>query len=139
MSYLINRIIHKKITFAIVVRKKNQFRKKGVIFVTKKHEYLQLGFLKHKKNHIIIPHQHKKKIRKIPISTEVLIIRSGEIKAIFYDFNNKTINKDTFLKRGDIIILLQGGHGFQVLKNAEIIEIKQGPYVNIKNDKKMIQ
>jgi hypothetical protein len=48
MSYLINKIIHKKVTFAIVVRKKNQFKKKGAIFVTKKHEYFQLGFLKHK-------------------------------------------------------------------------------------------
>ena len=132
MSHLINKIIHKKVTFAIVVRKKNQFKKKGVTFVTKKHEYLQLGFLKHKKNHIIMPHQHKKKIRKIPISTEVLIIRSGEIKVIFYDFNNKTINKDTLLKRGDIIILLQGGHLRSILKVNRLIngEIIVGTYKN---------
>ena len=28
----------------------------------------------------------------------------------------------------DIIMLIHGGHGFKVLKNVEMIEVKQGPY-----------
>ena len=37
-----------------------------------------------------------------------------------------------------IIILFQGGHGFKILEKTNIIEIKQGPYVEGK-DKKIIE
>ena len=40
------------------------------------------------------------------------------------------------LKKNDIIILNNGGHGFKVLENVEMIEVKQGPY-NLKMDKKV--
>ena len=32
------------------------------------------------------------------------------------------------VKKNDILILLSGGHGFKVLKNCKMIEVKQGPY-----------
>ena len=48
------------------------------------------------------------------------------------------MKKDKILTKGDIIILFQGGHGFQILEKTNIIEIKQGPYVEGK-DKKIIE
>ena len=33
----------------------------------------------------------------------------------------------------EIIMLVHGGHGFKVLKNVEMIEVKQGPYNLIKD------
>jgi len=38
------------------------------------------------------------------------------------------------VKEKDIIMLVHGGHGFKVLKNVEMIEVKQGPY-NLEKDK----
>lgn len=32
------------------------------------------------------------------------------------------------LAGGDIILLATGGHGFEVLEELEMIEVKQGPY-----------
>jgi hypothetical protein len=32
------------------------------------------------------------------------------------------------LQTGDVILLIQGGHGFEMLEETEIIEVKQGPY-----------
>jgi hypothetical protein len=32
------------------------------------------------------------------------------------------------LRRGDVILLIKGGHGFEVLEELEMIEVKQGPY-----------
>ena len=55
-------------------------------------------------------------------------MRKGLLKVIFYDEKGKSIKKDKVLKKDDIILLLKGGHGFEVLKNVEIIEVKQGPY-----------
>ena len=38
------------------------------------------------------------------------------------------------LKSKDLIMLISEGHGFKVLKDVEMIEIKQGPY-NLAKDK----
>ena len=128
MSISIEQIIHKKNIYAIIVRKNNQFNKSGVNFITRKQELFQLGFISHKKKHVIKKHYHVKKVRKISYFSEALIIKKGLLKVLFYDEKNKDIKKDIVLKRDDIILLLKGGHGFEVLKDVEIIEVKQGPY-----------
>ena len=38
-----------------------------------------------------------------------------------YLFSKKILGKD-------IVMLLNGGHGFKVLKDVEMLEVKQGPY-----------
>jgi cupin fold WbuC family metalloprotein len=131
---MLERIIFEKELFAIIIRAKSQFKKKGVNFITSQKDSLQLGFLKHPKNHEIQPHAHKKKNFKIKFISEFLFIKKGELKVFFYSYAGKNINKDKILKKNDIIILLKGGHGFKIKKNSEIIEIKQGPYLKA-NDK----
>ena len=42
------------------------------------------------------------------------------------------------LEQGDVILLASGGHGFQVLEDLEMYEIKQGPYAG-ENDKTRFQ
>ena len=32
------------------------------------------------------------------------------------------------LSAGDTILLVKGGHGFEMLSEVEMIEVKQGPY-----------
>ena len=137
MQTPIEQIIHKKKIFAVIVRGQKQFKKKGVNFITRNEELLQLGFIKHKKNHKINTHYHVKKTRKISFFSEVLIIKKGILKVMFYDEKNKHLKKDKILKKNDIILLLKGGHGFEVIKNVEIIEVKQGPY-NKSTDKILI-
>ena len=128
MNSSIEQVIYKKNIYAIIVRKNNQFKKKGVNFITRNQELFQLGFISHKKKHEIKKHYHVKKKREINYFSEVLIMRKGLLKVIFYDEKGKSIKKDKVLKKDDIILLLKGGHGFEVLKNVEIIEVKQGPY-----------
>lgn len=125
---MIKYITHKNNIFAIVVRKKDQFKKKGVDFLTKGHELLQLGCISHKKNHVIKSHINKKQIRKIEYSSEVLILKKGVLKVKFYDKKNINIKKDILLYKDDIILLFKGGHGFEVIQDVNLIEIKQGPY-----------
>lgn len=131
-------IKNKKILYALIIKKKRKFVKKGVDFLTKDQDLLQLGFINHKKNHHIKSHIHLKKPRVINYCTEVLLIEKGKVKIKFFDNKNSDIKKDKILNKGDIIILFQGGHGFKFLKKTQIIEIKQGPYVEGK-DKKIIE
>ena len=138
MKKKIIEIRNKKILYALIIKKKRRFIKSGVDFITKDNDLLQLGFINHKKNHHIKSHIHLKKPRLINYCTEVLLVEKGKVQIKFFDNNNSDIKKDKILNKGDIIILFQGGHGFKILEKTQIIEIKQGPYVEGK-DKKIIK
>ena len=66
---------------------------------------------------------------KLPVcpTTEVILILKGELRVDFYSPKKKYLFSKV-LKKNDIIMLVNGGHGFKVLKNIEMLEIKQGPY-----------
>ena len=123
---MIEKILHKKRLLALIVRR--QFRKKsGINFFTPNDATQQFGFMKHKKNHFIKPHKHNKRLTRILRSTEVILLLKGTLRADFYNNNNKYL-LSKIINEGDIIMLIHGGHGFKVLKNVEMIEVKQGPY-----------
>ncbi len=138
MKNSIIEIRNKQNLYALIIKKKRRFIKNGVDFLTRDKDLLQLGFINHKKNHHIKSHIHLKKPRIINYCTEVLLIEKGKVKIKFFDNNSSDIKKDKILNKGDIIILFQGGHGFKILEKTQIIEIKQGPYVEGK-DKKIIK
>ena len=73
--------------------------------------------------------------RLVNFSSEVLIIKKGQLKVNFFNTKGRKIPKTKILYKNDIIILFQGGHGFEVEKNCEIIEVKQGPYLEGKDKK----
>ena len=123
---MIEKILHKKKLFALIVRR--QFRKKsGINFFTSKDATQQFGFMKHKKNHFIKPHKHNKRMTRILRSTEVILLLKGTLRVDFYNNKNKYL-LSKIVNEKDIIMLVHGGHGFKVLKNVEMIEVKQGPY-----------
>ena len=123
---MIEKVLRKKRLFALIIRR--QFRKKsGINFFTSKDATQQIGFMKHKKNHFIKPHKHNKRLTRILRSTEVILLLKGTLRADFYNNNNKYLFSKKINER-DIIMLIHGGHGFKVLKNVEMIEVKQGPY-----------
>ena len=42
------------------------------------------------------------------------------------------------LNSGDTVLLLTGGHGFNLLEDSKIIEVKQGPYGGVDEDKERL-
>ena len=124
---MIEKITYKKRTLAFIVRGKYR-NKKGITFFTPKDSTQQFGYMKHGKKYIIKPHLHKKRLTKILYTTEVILILKGILRVDFYKVSKKYLFSK-ILKAKDIIMLVHGGHGFKVLKNVEMIEIKQGPYI----------
>ena len=62
------------------------------------------------------------------------IIR-GKISATFYSLDKKPVIIK-FLTSGDLVMLYDGGHGFEVLENNTVfIEVKNGAYVSVEVDK----
>ena len=129
---MIEKIYHKKKLFALIVRS-NFRKKKGINFFTPKETTQQFGYMKHKKGHIVKPHTHNKRLTKIIRTTEVILLLKGSLRADFYDEKRKYLFSK-IINEKDIIMLVHGGHGFKVLKNVEMIEVKQGPY-SLKKDK----
>jgi len=45
----------------------------------------------------------------------------------FYS-QQREYRKSRMLGRGDVILLIAGGHGFEVIEELNMVEVKQGPY-----------
>ena len=121
--------------FALVVRK--NYRSEGADFLTDSNSLLQLGILSHKKSAEINPHIHNSLPRTIDKTNEVLHILEGKVEVVFYSEKGETLGRTT-LNTGDTILLADGGHGFRMLENSRILEVKQGPYSGKGNDKSPI-
>ena len=119
--------------FALILRK--EFEKEGANFFTSKESPLQFGVLGHKKGAEIKPHIHLNLPRTIDQVQEVLHMAHGRVQVDFYDAEGKALGSNT-LNGGDTILLTDGGHGFKMLEDSKMIEIKQGPYIDGETDKR---
>ena len=88
--------------------------------------------MKRPTGYIIEPHVHNPVKREVSYTKEVLFIKSGKVRVDFYN-NKKKYLESEILKKGDVILLAYGGHGFEILEEAEMIEVKQGPYAGEKD------
>ena len=124
---MIKKVFHKKKLLALIINIKRN-RKKGTKFFTPNNFVHQVGLINHPKDYVIKPHTHKNFLRKINKTSEVLYVKKGILRVDFYN-NKKKYFLSKILKKDQIIILIEGSHGFKVLKKCELIEIKQGPFV----------
>lgn len=110
---------------AIIVR--CAYDKPGVSFFTPNEFSQQLAYMRHPTGKIIAPHVHNPVPREVRYTQEVLFIKRGRLRVDFYD-SNRGYLRSRLLQSGDVILLASGGHGFEVLDEIEMIEVKQGPY-----------
>lgn len=123
---MIENITCKDDTFAIILR--TGYREDGIYFMTKDNFTQQLGYINRPEGYVILPHVHNPVAREVQYTKEVLFIKSGKVRVDFYD-NDHNYIESRILYQGDVVLLAYGGHGFEMLENSEIIEVKQGPYV----------
>lgn len=109
---------------------RKDFRNDKINFFTPDTLSQQLGYLPHKKGDIIKAHKHKINKREVLYTQEVLFIKKGKVKVNLYDNRNIFIGS-VILENNDIILLCSGGHGFEILEDTAIIEVKHGPYVGV--------
>lgn len=122
---MIKEIKHNDKLLAIIIR--NQFCDSGIKFVTPDDFSQQLAFMRHPAGKIIEPHVHNPVQREVHFTKEVLFIRKGKLRVDFYTEEQQYVESYILLS-GDVILLSEGGHGFEVLEEIEMIEVKQGPY-----------
>lgn len=111
---------------ALVVSSKEAGGK--VEFVTPHDFQQQVAVMNRPAGEVIAAHSHLPVPRAVTGTQEVLLIQSGRLLADIYSSTRELISTE-MLEEGDIIVLARGGHGFRILEDCKIIEVKQGPYV----------
>ena len=116
----------------------SNYTRDNIVFFSPPDFSQQLGYLSHKKGSVIKSHVHKQVDRKITLTQEVLFIKKGRVLVNLYAEDKKYITSRE-LSAGDVILLCSGGHGFKILEDIEMIEVKQGPYSGKGNDKEVFE
>jgi mannose-6-phosphate isomerase-like protein (cupin superfamily) len=122
---VIERIVHQNKELALIVR--SSFSAPGIEFFTPGSYSQQLGYMNRPAGHVIPPHVHRPVARQVHFTKEVLFIRSGRLRVDFYSEAQEYL-ESRILSTGDVILLAEGGHGFEMLEPTEMLEVKQGPY-----------
>jgi len=123
---MVDRVLNKQQLLAIIIR--SNYHNTDIEFFTPNDFSQQLGYMNRPKGYIIDPHVHNLVERKVTLTQEVLYVKSGKVRVDFYN-EEKAYLESRIIEKGDVILLAAGGHGFEILEDAEMIEIKQGPYV----------
>ena len=118
-------INHNKQILSIIIR--SQYHTDGIKFFTPDDFSQQLAYMNRKKGYVIPPHVHNLVERKVSLTQEVLFIKSGKVRVDYYD-DDKQYLESRMLNLGDVVLFSGGGHGFTMMENSEIVEVKQGPY-----------
>ena len=112
-------------TLALILS--NSYKADGIKFFTPDEFSQQLAYMNRPLGYAIQPHVHNPVVREVQFTKEVLFVKSGKVRVDFYD-DDQSYLESHVLHKGDVILLAFGGHGFEMLEDSEIIEVKQGPY-----------
>jgi mannose-6-phosphate isomerase-like protein (cupin superfamily) len=103
-------------------------------FITPPEAKQQVGFIVYPKGGVIPRHIHRPLERHIIGMSEVLVIRSGHCQIEIYDEQECLVTvRDLY--QNDVVVMVGGGHGFQIKEDTVLLEIKQGPYLGAEDKK----
>lgn len=108
------------------------FNEPGIHFFSSPELSQQLAYMRHSPGKVIQPHFHNPVAREVHYTQEVLVLKRGKLRVDFYDDEQEYL-ESRILQGGDVILLATGGHGFEVIEEVEMYEIKQGPFAGEKD------
>ncbi len=110
----------------------------GLNFFSKDEDFIQVGIWGYGAGKELKAHIHNEVKREVLWTQEVLFVRSGKLQANIFNTHEHKV-ADLIVNAGDIIILLRGGHGYNILENGtQVLEIKNGPYVGPERDRRRL-
>jgi hypothetical protein len=104
-----------------------EFRREGIEFFTPNDFSQQLAYMNRPAGYTIAAHTHRRVTRSVHFTLETLFVRKGKVRVDFYSNEGQHL-ESRVLRTGDVILQASGGHGFTMLEDTEMIEVKQGPY-----------
>lgn len=112
---------------------------KGLTFLTDDRDSIQVGIWGYDGGLKLQPHIHNETKRKVSRTQEAIFVKSGRVAAYIFDEEENLVRR-LELNSGDILILLKGGHGYEILENdTYVLEVKNGPYPGADVDRRRIE
>jgi len=131
-------VIKYKNKVLVLILRNSEFPR-GLNFHTSEKDFLQVATWNYPKGKKTIPHLHKIANRKVSRTQELVFLKKGKMKVRIFDEKGKFL-RQKLLRTGDIIIFFWGGHSFEILENnTQVLEVKNGPYLGLEKDKKIIK
>jgi hypothetical protein len=113
---------------AYIIR--NSFQPEKTTFLTPPEFKQQVGYVVYPAGGAVARHLHKPLERHLVGTSEVLIVRHGRCLVDVYN-NQRELVATRELETGDIMLMVNGGHGFRMLEDTLFLEVKQGPYTGM--------
>ena len=112
--------------------------KGGLNFFSEDEDFIQVGTWGYDSGKNLKAHIHNHVKREVNWTQETLFVKKGRIRADIYNTKSEKL-KSIHVNAGDIIVLLRGAHGYEVLEDdTQVLEIKNGPYVGADLDRRRI-
>jgi hypothetical protein len=105
---------------------------KTTTFLTPSEFKQQVGFVVYPRGGEIQRHVHRPVERHLIGTSEVILVRQGRCEIDIYDDQRQLVTTEE-LREGDILLMVDGGHGFRMLEDTVLLEIKQGPYTGVED------
>ena len=122
----LERIYSEGVLLAYIIRV--TMKPEKTTFLTPSDINLQLGFVVYPAGGSVTPHVHLPVERTIVGTCEVLVVKKGRCEIdIYNDERQLVLTRE--LREGDLVLTVGGGHGFRMLEDTVLMEVKQGPYV----------
>lgn len=99
-------------------------------FVTPPEFKQQVGFVVYPAGGEIKRHVHRPLERHLVGTSEVLVVKQGRCLIDIYNDERELVATRELLP-GDVMLMVGGGHGFRMLEDTVLLEIKQGPYTGL--------
>jgi uncharacterized protein with PhoU and TrkA domain len=115
-------------TLAIIIRA--EMSPTRTTFITPDEYKQQVGFVVYPAGGEVARHVHRQLDRRIVGTSEVLVVKQGRCEMDVYN-NDRERVATRELRQGDVLIMVSGGHGFRMLEDTILIEVKQGPYTGV--------
>jgi hypothetical protein len=112
-------------TYCYVIRQATA--PEATTFVTPDDAIQQVGFVVHEAGAEVRRHSHLPLERQIVGTPEVLVVRAGRCEMSVYDDDQELVATHELVE-GDVMVMVGGGHGFRMIEDTVLLEIKQGPY-----------
>jgi len=128
MEELIERITYNDKPLAYIIRA--SFLPDKTTFLTPPDYKQQVGYIVYPAEGEIKRHVHRPLERHLVGTSEVLVVKKGRCEIDIYN-NDRELVATRELHEGDVMLMVGGGHGFRMLEETVLMEIKQGPYTGI--------
>lgn len=121
-------ITHNGKVLCLIVR--SELRAKTV-FHTSNDINLQVGHIVYRAGGEVQRHRHPPITRTVVGHAEVVIVESGRAHFDVYSEEDGQLLCTREVGPRDIVVVMAGGHGYRMIEDTVLIEVKQGPFSGV--------